>query len=145
MNLGRGLDLGGETFVISVIGDYSHSFNYGQQYIFYSMDTIPKHFLIGREVVVCHIFVAYGSLQIVIIILRFLSNDTRFPTSISGVVYRFKFQLFTFLGIILQQYYNIQQYYVPLVAMLQYPVQYPITLYQYQFFMLWYCRLYPVF
>jgi hypothetical protein len=32
------------------------------KYVLKTMDIFPKQFLIGREVVVCHIFVAYGSL-----------------------------------------------------------------------------------
>ncbi len=93
MNLGRELDLslgGGNIFVISVIDDYSHSSYFGQWQNFHSVDTIPKQLLIGHEVTVCHILVAYESLQMVIIILRFLSHDICFPVFISGHIYRFK-------------------------------------------------------
>ncbi len=77
-------------------GDRPGFTNFSQQQNFHFMDIIPKQFLIGREVAVCHILVAYGSLQMVIIILPFLSIDTCFPIFISGFVYRFKVQLSCF-------------------------------------------------
>ena len=59
MNLGRELDLGGEKHFIIVIKDSSHSFYFSQWYNFQFVDIIPKRFLIGLEVAVCQMPVAY--------------------------------------------------------------------------------------
>ncbi len=107
MNPGRDADLGEKKFCHFVNMLRSHSSNFSQQQNFHFMDTIPKQSLIGREVAVCHILVAYGSLQMVVIIFQFLSNDMCFPISIFSFVYRFKVQLSYFFGITLQQYYKV--------------------------------------
>ena len=59
MNLGRELDLGGENIFIIVIKDSSHSFYFSQWYNFQFVEIIPKRFLIGLEVAVCQMPVAY--------------------------------------------------------------------------------------